>query len=101
MELQCIPRSQFFGVGPDDVYLLAREGRFDVNFAKGCVGIGLQMVLTVVLGVVFSTCLSGPVAMLATAATVGAALLRPFLLDVGQGRVGGGGEGSGGGFEAW
>jgi hypothetical protein len=82
LELQCIPRSQFFGVGPDDVYLLAREGRFDVNVAKGFVGIGLQMVLTIVIGVVLSTFLSGPVAMLTTAAVVGASLLRPFLLDV-------------------
>jgi hypothetical protein len=82
LELQCIPRSQFFGVGPDDVYLLAREGRFDVNFAKACFGIWLQMVLTVVIGVVWSTFLSGPVAMLATAATVIGALLKPFLVDV-------------------
>lgn len=101
MELQCIPRSQFFGVGPDDVYLLAREGRFDANFAKGCVGIWLQMVLTVVVGVVFSTCLSGPVAMLATAATVGAALLRPFLLDVVRDNLFGGAAKTGGFFEAF
>ncbi len=82
LELQCIPRSQFFGVGPDDVYLLAREGRFDVNVAKGFVGIGLQMVLTIFIGVMFSTFLSGPVAMLTTAAVAAASLLRPFLLDV-------------------
>lgn len=82
LELQCIPRSQFFGVGPDDVYLLAREGRFDLNVAKGFVGIGLQMVLTIVIGVMFSTFLSGPVAMLTTAAVVAASLLRPFLLNV-------------------
>jgi hypothetical protein len=82
IELQCIPRSQFFGVGPDDLYLLAREGRFDVNFAKGLFGIWLQMVLTVVLAVVFSTFLSGPVAMLATAAAVIGALLRPFVVNV-------------------
>lgn len=101
MELQCIPRSQFFGVGPDDVYLLAREGRFDVNFAKGCIGIWLQMVLTVVIGVVFSTCLSGPVAMLATAATVGAALLRPFLLDVVRDNLFAGSAKTGGVFESF
>lgn len=82
LEVQCIPRSQFFGVGPDDIYLLAREGRFDVNFAKACFGIWLQMLLTVVIGVVWSTFLSGPVAMLATAATVIGALLKPFLVDV-------------------
>jgi hypothetical protein len=82
VELQCIPHSQFFGVGPDDVYLLAREGRFDVNFAKGFVGIWLQMVLTIVIGVFWSTFLGGPVATLATAACVVGALLRPFLVNV-------------------
>jgi hypothetical protein len=100
VELQCIPRSQLFGVGPDDVYLLARENRFDLNFAKGFVGIALQMLLTIVLGVVFSTFLSGPVAMLATAASVVAALLRPFLLDVVRDNLYEGAARTGGFFES-
>lgn len=82
IELQCIPRSQFFGVGPDDLFVLAREGRFDVNFAKCCFGLWLQMVLTIVIGVFWSTFLGGPVAMLTTAASVIGALLRPFFLDI-------------------
>lgn len=100
LELQCVPRSQFFGVGPDDVYLLAREGRFDVNFAKACFGIWLQMVLTVVIGVVWSTFLSGPVAMLATAATVIGALLKPFLVDVVRDNLFGGSARTGGVLES-
>jgi hypothetical protein len=100
IELQCIPRSQFFGVGPDDVYLLARERRFDINFAKGFVGIWLQMALAVSIGVFWSTFLSGPVAMLATAATIVAALLRPLLIDVIRDNLYEGAAHTGGVFES-
>jgi len=87
LELQCIPRSQFFGVGPDDVYLMAAERRFDVNFAKGFLGIWLQMVLAVTIGVFWSTFLSGPVAMLATTASIVAAIFKPYLLEIVRGQL--------------
>ncbi len=87
IELQCIPRSQYFGVGPKDVYLLAREASFAANFAKGFVGIWLQMLLAVSLGVFFSTFLSGPVAMLATGAALVGAVLKPALLKIVEGRM--------------
>ena len=48
-----------------------------MNFIKGYLGIWLQMLLVIVLGVMFSTFLSGPVAMLAT---IGA-LLGGFFND--------------------
>jgi hypothetical protein len=100
LELQCIPRSQFFGVGPEDVYLLAREGRFDVNFAKAFLGIWLQMVLTIVLGVVWSTFLSGPVAMLATAVSIIGAVLKPTLVKIAEGDLYGTSVKSGGMLES-
>ena len=100
IELQCIPRSQFFGVGPSDVYLLAREGRFDVNFAKAFLGIWLQMALTVVIGVVWSTFLSGPVAMLATALTIILAVMKPTVLTVLRGMIFGDNFHSGGMIES-
>jgi hypothetical protein len=87
LELQCIPRSQFFGVGPDDVYLLAAERRFDVNFAKGFLGIWLQMVLTITIGVFWSTFLSGPVAMLASVTSIIGAVFKPYLLEVVRGQL--------------
>ncbi|MGC3971492.1 MAG: hypothetical protein QM775_30365 [Pirellulales bacterium] len=100
LELQCIPRSQFFGVGPEDVYLLAREARFDVNFAKAFVGIWLQMVLTVVMGVMWSTFLSGPVAMLATAVAIVGAVLKPTLVKIAEGDLYGTSTKSGGMLES-
>lgn len=101
VELQCIPSSQHFGVGPTDVYLLAREGRFDVNFAKAFVGIWLQCVLAVVISVFWSTFLSGPVAMLATGITLIAAVLKPMLLVVIQRKLFGEHQDSGGVFESF
>ena len=100
IEMQCIPRSQHFGVGPKDVYLLAREGRFDVNFAKAFVGIWLQLLLTVAIGVFWSTFLSGDVAMLATALSIFAAVMKPMMLAVAQGKLFGDAIHSGGMFEA-
>ncbi|MCE9607441.1 MAG: hypothetical protein K8U03_21350 [Planctomycetia bacterium] len=100
VELQCIPRSQLFGVGPTDVYLLAREGRFDVNFAKAFFGIWLQALLTVTIGVFWSTFLSGPVAMLATTITIIAAVMKPVLISVAQGTLFGTAVHSGGMLES-
>ena len=49
-----------------DLYIRAADSSFDWNFCKGYLGIWLQMVLVISLGVIFSTFLSGPVALLAT-----------------------------------
>jgi ABC-type transport system involved in multi-copper enzyme maturation permease subunit len=68
--LQCLSPSQYIGVARDDVYLKAADGSYTWNFCKGYIGIWIQMVLVVGLGVMFSTFLSGPVAMLATLASI-------------------------------
>lgn len=100
IELQCIPRSQHFGVGPKDLYLLAREGRFDVNIAKAFFGIWLQVMLTVAIGVFWSTFLSGNVALLATALSILSAVIKPLLISVTQGKLFGAAIHSGGMIEA-
>ncbi len=68
--LQCLSPSQYIGVARDDVYLKAADGSYTWNFCKGYIGIWIQMVLVVGLGVMYSTFLSGPVAMLATLASI-------------------------------
>ena len=57
------------------LYFRRRDASFGWNFAKGYLGIWLQMVLVIGLGVMFSTFLSGPVALIAT---VGTAAARPL-----------------------
>ena len=68
--LQCVDDAQYFGVAQADMYLRAGDASFAVNFAKGYLGIWLQMLLVISFGVMFSTFLSGPVAMMATLASL-------------------------------
>jgi hypothetical protein len=79
IELTCLDRAQFFGMAQPDLYLLRREGAPWLNFAKGYVGIWLQMVLLTTFGVMWSTFLNGAVAMLATLATMVGGFFAQFL----------------------
>jgi ABC-type transport system involved in multi-copper enzyme maturation permease subunit len=66
IHLSCVDTGQYFGAAQPDLYLLSREAPFTPNFIKGYIGIWLQMVLVIGFGVMFSTFLNGPVAMMAT-----------------------------------
>lgn len=68
--IQCIDSGQYFGAARADLYLRAENAPFGWNFVKGYFGIWFQMVLVIAFGVMFSTFLSGPVAMLATVGTL-------------------------------
>jgi len=79
--LQCLDRMQYFGVARADVYIRARDASFAANLAKGYLGIWLQMLSVIGVGVMFSTFLSGPIAILATAGAVAPKLFCPQLLS--------------------
>ena len=64
--LQCLEPGQYYGAAVEDLYIRSGNESFELNFLKGYIGIWCQMVLVIGLGVMFSTFLSGPVAMLAT-----------------------------------
>ncbi len=90
--LQCVPPAQYFGMAQADLYLRRPQNSwFWLNFAKGYFGIWLLMVLVVGMGVMFSTFLSGPVALIATLAACVAAFFVDFLAEVASGRLIGGG----------
>jgi ABC-type transport system involved in multi-copper enzyme maturation permease subunit len=89
--LQCADPMQNFGVAQADLYLRARNASFGWNFVKGYLGIWLQTVLVIVLGVMFSTFLSGPVAMLATLGTLVGGFFNDFMLRLATGHTYGGG----------
>jgi hypothetical protein len=89
--LQCVDESQHFGVAPADVYLRARSAPFAMNFVKSYLGIWIQMLLVTSFGVMFSTFLSGPVAMMATLAALVLGFFTQFVYEVAQGTVQGGG----------
>jgi hypothetical protein len=91
IEIGCLERAQFFGMAQPDIYLLRREGSPVVNFAKGYVAIWLLMLLVTSFGVTFSTFLSGPIALLATVATLLGGFFIEFVRDLSLNRVQGGG----------
>lgn len=70
VQVSCIEPGQYFGAAQPDLYLFAASKEFRPNFVKGYIGIWLQMLLIVGIGVMFSTFVNGPVAMMATLAAL-------------------------------
>jgi hypothetical protein len=89
--LRCVDHSQYFGAGQSDLYIRAADVPFWWNFFKGYLGIWLQMVLIIVYGVMFSTFLSGPIAMLGTAGMLLGGMFSDFLQQLATHQVYGGG----------
>ncbi|NDC54204.1 MAG: ABC transporter permease [Planctomycetia bacterium] len=77
--LQCLEPAQYYGVAQADFYLRRGSGSFAVNYAKSCLGAWFSMLLVTALGVMFSTFLAGPVALLATLAVVLVGQFREFI----------------------
>jgi hypothetical protein len=92
LELQCLQAGQYFGMAQPDVYLLPREASFEANFAKGYLGIWLQMLLVTTFGVMWSTFLNGAVAMLATFATLAGGFFTQRMQELAGGKMLGGGS---------
>jgi len=89
--IQAIEPNQYLGMAQADAYLLARNAWFPWNFAKAYLGVWLQMVLVVAFGVLFSTLLSGPVAILATVGVLVGGIHKTFMLRLATGQQEGGG----------
>ncbi|NQU22722.1 MAG: hypothetical protein HQ567_15705 [Candidatus Nealsonbacteria bacterium] len=89
--LQCVDNQQFFGAAQADLFIRADEASFKGNFAKGYLGIWMQMVLVIGIGVMFSTFVSGPIALLATLVTVFLGFFVQDISDLAAGEVPGGG----------
>jgi len=90
--LRCLEPMQYYGVAQSDVYFRAKDASFAVNLAKGYVGIWLQMIVVIGIGVMFSTFLSGPIGILATVGAVIPKLFCPQLLaELATGQAVGGG----------
>lgn len=89
--IRCIEPAQYFGMAQADVYLRARDGWFAWNFVKGYLGIWMQMLLLIAFGVMFSTFLSGPVAILATLGALIGGMASRFMMRLAAGELPGGG----------
>ncbi|MEM6366112.1 MAG: ABC transporter permease, partial [Planctomycetota bacterium] len=64
--VRCLDRAQYLGVTQSSVYLRPSDTSFGINFFKAYLSIWLQMAMVTAFGVMFSTFLTGPVAMIAT-----------------------------------
>lgn len=91
IQIRCSDPGQYFGMSAADLYLRAGDTTFGWNIFKGFVGIWMQMVLIICLGVMFSTFLSGPVAMVATLTSLLLGFFGALALDVASGQTPGGG----------
>jgi hypothetical protein len=89
--LQCITPQQYFGAAQADLYIRARDAIFWLNYVKGYFGVWLQMLVVVVAGTVFSTFLSGPVAIVATAGALLGGIFVEFMGKLAVGETYGGG----------
>lgn len=89
--LRCNESGQFFGVAENDLYFLTSEGSFAVNFAKAYVGIWLQMMFIISVSVMFSTFLSGVVAMVAVVSTIVLGCFGALITDLSDNSMVGGG----------
>lgn len=91
VQVRCTDAGQYFGMAQPDLYLRAGDSTFGWNMFKGFMGIWMQMVLVICLGVMFSTFLSGPVAMVATLTSLLLGFFGSLALDVATGDAPGGG----------
>ncbi len=89
--VRCLDKGQYMGMAPADLFLRAGEVPFGWNFVKGYIGIWLQMMIVICFGVMFSTFLSGPVAMIATITCLILGFFGSVATDLLNGKVQGGG----------
>ena len=85
--LQCLERAQYYGVAQADFFLRAGDGSFVLNYAKSCLGIWFSMLLVTAMGVMFSTFLAGPVALLATLSMAMIGQFREFIAQLFESQV--------------
>ncbi len=81
--LRCEQGGQYFGAARADMYFHARDAYFTLNFIKGYIGIWVQMVVLIGIGVMFSTFLSGPIALMATTGTFIGGLFKEYMSNLG------------------
>ncbi len=90
--MQCLNSGQYFGMAAPDLYLRAADASFKLNFLKAFFGIWLTMALVISFAVMFSTFLSGPVAMLATISILVIGLFTQDISDLAAGITEGAGR---------
>lgn len=82
---------QMLGVAKRDLYLLANERSFEVNFLKGIIGMWCTFMLVLGVAIACSTYLSGVISWLCTMFLFGAGLFTDYIHTLAEGIAPGGG----------
>ena len=91
LKVQCEEPAQYYGMASPDVYIRAADRYFWFNFIKGYFTVWLQVMVVVSFGVMFSTFLTGSVAMLATLGCMVLGYFSSTIFQVATGEMEGGG----------
>ncbi|MGD9636005.1 MAG: hypothetical protein AB7I57_24620 [Pirellulales bacterium] len=89
--VQCLDSAQYYGFAQPDLYLRLPDASPLWNYLKAQVGIWVQMVIVISIGVTASTLLNGPVAVLFTISFIVLGFFREFFVNVATGKQVGGG----------
>ncbi len=88
IEVRCLSGQQFLGVARPDLFIRLPDRTFAETYFKGVLGIGLMLFLVIVLGVVASSFLKGPIAtILAVFVLIVGRMARPFLESMTAGEI--------------
>ncbi len=91
IRIQCEEPGQYYGMAQADLYVRAADKSFAWNFVKSYITIWLQVLVVTSFGVMFSTFLTGAVAMLATVFTMTMGYFSHNIVRVATGEQQGGG----------
>lgn len=80
VSVRCDSRTQFLGVAKPDLFLLAAEDSFYVNFFKGAAGLWFRLLIVIGVAVTCSTYLNGVVSFLVTIVLTILGFLKPFVI---------------------
>lgn len=89
--LQCLDSQQYFGAAEPDLYLRGPDANVFLNFCKGYLGVWQQMLILIAFGVLFSSFLSGPVAMASTFGILIAGFCKTLFIEIAHLQALGGG----------
>ena len=89
--VQCLDGAQYYGFAQPDLYLRLPDASPLWNYVKAQLGIWVQMVLVISIGVTASTLLNGPVAVLFTVSFILLGFFKEFFVSVATGKQVGGG----------
>jgi hypothetical protein len=91
IKIQCEEPAQYYGMAQADLYVRAADNMFWWNFVKSYITMWLQMLIVTSFGVMFSTFLTGSVAMLATIFSMVMGYFSHTIFRVATGQQEGGG----------